>query len=165
MNHKNKYEITNEQAFDVIQNIRLKIQQYFCENNLTYAIFGKSEGLDSSVIAGLLSNLEGVKPIGVIMPCESDPESERIAKLVLNHFQIPYINVDLSQEFHFLMEQLYSMDGIHGQLANILKHYNDFQSCGGNKCPPLQLREQTKGIIMEVCAIPPPDKLRGSLAQ
>ncbi len=120
-----KYRLIPEQAHKVIKNIRQAIQQYFRENGLSYAIFGKSEGLDSSVIAGLLSNLEGVRPIGVIMPCESDPEAERIAKLVLNHFQIPWIRVDLTQEFHFLMGCLYSMDGVHGQLAVILKHYGD----------------------------------------
>jgi len=120
-----KYQLTIEQAHETIRRIRQIIQQYFRENGLTYAIFGKSEGLDSSVIAGLLSNLEGIKPIGVIMPCESDPEAERIAKLVLEHFNIPWIRVDLTQEFHFLMGRLYSMEEVHGQLANVLKHYGD----------------------------------------
>lgn len=120
-----EYRLTTEQVQEVTKRIRQAIQQYFRENGLTYAIFGKSEGLDSSVIAGLLSNLEGVKPIGVIMPCESDPEAGRIAKLVLDHFQIPFIKVDITQEFHFLMGHLYSMEGVHGQLAIIIKHYGD----------------------------------------
>ena len=120
-----KYKLTVEKAHEAIKNIRRIIQQYFRENGLSYAIFGKSEGLDSSVIAGLLSNLEGVKPIGVIMPCESDPEVEQIAKLVLQHFQIPFIRVELTHEFHFLTGRLYSTDGVHGQLAGIFKHYDD----------------------------------------
>lgn len=119
------YELTSEQAYKAIKKIRQAIQQYFKENGLTYAIFGKSEGLDSSVIAGLLSNLDEIKPIGVIMPCESDPEAGRIAKLVLDHFQIPFIQVDITQEFHFLMGNLYSMEGVHGQLGSIIKHYGD----------------------------------------
>lgn len=120
------YRLTHEEAKNVIKNIRSLIQKYFSENNLTYAIFGKSEGIDSSVIAGLLSNIEGVKPIGVIMPCESDLETERIARVVLDHFKIPWIRVDLTREFHFLMGHLYSSEGVHGQLSNILKHYKDF---------------------------------------
>lgn len=120
------YNLTPEKAKNVIDNIRVLIQQYFQANGLTYAIFGKSEGLDSSVIAGLLSNVEGVKPIGVIMPCESDLEAERIARVVLDHFKIPWIKVDLAKEFHFLMGHLYSSEGVHGQLSNILKHYKDF---------------------------------------
>ena len=120
-----KYRLSIEQAHETIKNIRRVIGQYFKENGLSYAIFGKSEGLDSSVIAGLLSNLEGVKPIGVIMPCESDPEAERIAELVLEHFHIPSIRVELTKEYHFLTGCLYSSDGLYGQLAGILKHYND----------------------------------------
>ena len=122
-----KNKLTPEKANEVIKKIRQCIQLYFKENGLTYAIFGKSEGLDSSVIAGLLSNLEGVRPIGVVMPCESDPEAERIGKLVLDHFKIPRIRVDLTQEYHFLMGRLYSMEGIHGQLSNIIKNYADYE--------------------------------------
>jgi NAD+ synthetase len=120
------YKLTLEEANNVIRKIRRLIQRYFRENNLTYAVFGKSEGLDSSVIAGLLSNIEGVKPIGVIMPCESDLEAERIARDVLDHFKIPWIKADLTSEFHFIMGHLYSSEGVHGQLSNIFKHYKDF---------------------------------------
>ena len=122
-----KSTFTKEKANEVIEKIRQIIQLYFKENGLAYAIFGKSEGLDSSVIAGLLSNLEHVKPIGVIMPCESDPEAERIGKLVLDHFKIPKLRVDLTQEYHFLMGRLYSMEGVYGQLSNILKNYEDYE--------------------------------------
>lgn len=120
------YKLTHDEARNVIKNIRSLIQQYFYENKLTYAIFGKSEGIDSSVIAGLLSDIKGVKPIGVVMPCESDLEAERIARVVLDHFKIPWIRIDLTREFHFLMGHLYSSEGVHGQLSNILKHYKDF---------------------------------------
>lgn len=122
------YTLTNKKAKEVIKNIRSLIHRYFQENNLTYAIFGKSEGLDSSVIAGLLSNIEGVKPVGVIMPCESDPETERIARIVLGHFKIPWIKVDLTREFHLLVGYYYSSEGLHKQLLDILKQYDDFNS-------------------------------------
>jgi nicotinamide-nucleotide amidase len=114
------YKLSREEAQRVIGQIRKGIQQYFRENGLTYAVFGKSEGLDSSVIAGLLSDIEGVKPIGVIMPCESDPEAERIARIVLDHFNVPYLRVDLTREYHGLMGNFYSSDSIQGQLSNIL---------------------------------------------
>lgn len=120
------HKLTKTKAKEVIKNIREKIQHYFKQNNLTYAIFGKSEGLDSSVIAGLLSNLPGIKPIGVIIPCESDPEAERIGKLVLNHFSIPFIKVDVTKDFHHIMGNFYFADGMYGQLSEILKQDNDF---------------------------------------
>ena len=119
------YHLTRQQAVDVIQNIRQAIQAYFRENGLTYAVFGKSEGLDSSVIAGLLSNIEGIKPIGVLMPIESDPEATRIGRLVLNHFGIPAIKVDLTAEYHAIMAQFYRFGGVQDQLISILKEYGD----------------------------------------
>ena len=119
------YRLSHEDAKTVVQNIRKLIKLYFKENKLTYAIFGKSEGLDSSVIAGLLSEIEGIRPIGVIMPCESDLEAERIARIVLDHFKAPWIRVDLTKEFHFLMGHYFSSEGVHGQLSQILKQYQD----------------------------------------
>jgi NAD+ synthase len=119
------YRLTHAQAADCIEKIRAVIQTYFHENNLTYAIFGKSEGLDSSVIAGLLADLEGVRPIGVLMPCESDPEAERIARLVLDHFRIPSIKVDLTTEYHALMARYYSAGAVQDQLIKIMHAYGD----------------------------------------
>src|SRR5690242_4613685 len=119
------YQFTHEQALDCITKIRSCIQTYFRENNLSYAIFGKSEGLDSSVIAGLLSDLEGVKPIGVLMPCESKPEVEHIARLVLDHFKIPSIKVDLTYEYHALLARYYSSGAVQDQLTKVVEHYGD----------------------------------------
>lgn len=120
-----KYKLSTEQAREAIKKIRRAVQCYFQENKLSYAIFGKSKGLDSSVIAGLLSDLEGVKPIGVIMPCESDPQTGRIATMVLKHFKIPYIKIDLTYEFHFIMSKFYSDEGLYSQLVRILNYYGD----------------------------------------
>ena len=119
------YMLTHEQATDCIKRIRRAIQAYFRENDLTYAIFGKSEGLDSSVIAGLLSDLDGVKPVGVLMPCESDPEVERIARSGLDHFRIPWVRVDLTPEYHALMSQYYSAGAVQDQLIKIVRDYGD----------------------------------------
>ncbi len=91
------YRLTYDETLSIIQNIRNAIKHYFLENQLTDAIFGKSEGLDSLVIAGLLSKIEGIKPIGVIIACESDLETERIAKVVFDHFRIPWIMIDLKE--------------------------------------------------------------------
>ena len=121
------YQLTREQADRCIRNIRCAIQAYFREHELRYAIFGKSEGLDSSVIAGLLSHLEGVKPIGVLMPCESRPEVERIGRSVLDHFDIPWIKVDLTADFHSLMTRFYSSGAVQDQLSGILEGYGDCQ--------------------------------------
>lgn len=119
------YTMSREQAIRYIESARSIIQAYFRENGLIYAIFGKSEGLDSSVIAGLLSDLEGVKPIGVLMPCESNPDVERIARLVLDHFRIPSLRVDLTPEYHALMAGFYSAGAAQDQLIQIVRDYGD----------------------------------------
>jgi nicotinamide-nucleotide amidase len=119
------YKLNSEQAIESIRRIRQAIEAYFYENNLTYAIFGKSEGLDSSVIAGLLSGLDGVKPIGVLMPCESDPDVERMGRLVLDHFRIPWIKVDLTPEYHALMTRYYSAGSVQDQLIKIVRDYGE----------------------------------------
>ena len=64
--------------------------------------------------AGLLSRIENVRPMGVIMSCESDVESERLAKVALDHFGIPYVTVDLTKECHALMGNFYSLKSING---------------------------------------------------
>lgn len=83
----------------VITNIRSEIKKYFQKYNLKVAVFGKSEGVDSSVIAGLLSGIPQIKPIGVIMPIESDSKVEKIAKIVLDHYKIPYLKIDLTDQY------------------------------------------------------------------
>ncbi|MCK4910547.1 MAG: NAD(+) synthase [Thermodesulfovibrionales bacterium] len=119
------YGLTKKQADRVISNIRKLIGEYFRSHGLKYAVFGKSEGLDSSVIAGILSKIPGVRPIGVILPCESDTEAERIARIVLDHYKIPHIKVDLTREYHDVMGQFYASDGVHGQISEVLRKYRD----------------------------------------
>lgn len=119
------YEVSKDQAIVVIQRIRTAVREYFEKNRIAYAVFGKSEGLDSSVVAGLLSDLPGVKPIGVIMPCESNPDTEKIAAAVLDHFSIPSVRVDLTAEFHALMARYYHADGVNDQLIRVLEGYGE----------------------------------------
>lgn len=117
----NMYKLTHAQAREAVINIRRVIHSYFQDNNITYAIFGKSEGLDSSVVAGLLSGISGIKPIGVLMPCESNPEAARIARLVLEQYNIPWIQVDLTEELHALTALYYSTDSVQDQLSKIVQ--------------------------------------------
>lgn len=117
--------LTRAQAAEVIGRIRGAIARYFAEHRLHFAVFGKSEGLDSSVIAGLLSRVAGVRPIGVLLPIESNPETERLGRLVLDHFQIPAIKVDLTREFHALVGNFASSGSLHEQLGQVLRHYGE----------------------------------------
>jgi len=114
----------------VITNIRNEIKKYFQKYKLKYAIFGKSEGLDSSVIAGLLSCIPEIKPIAAIIPIESNPKTEEIAKIVLSHYQIPYVLIDLTEEFKTITEKYKSLNE---QLKAIVKLDNEKIALGNIK--------------------------------
>lgn len=120
------YNISHNQAVKAVERIREAVQTYCRENDLTYAIFGKSEGLDSSVVGGLLSDVQGVRPIGVLMPCESNPKAEQTGRRVLEHFGIPWIKVDLTAEFHALMTRYYSAGAVQDQLIQVVQDYGDY---------------------------------------
>lgn len=115
----------------IINLIRKKIQDYFKNNKKTYAVFGKSMGVDSSVVAGLLSNLQGIKPLGVIIPIESIKEDKLIANKVLDYYKIPKIEIDLTNEYRILVKKLYSKE-ILAKLAKFAKFDNKKQKALGN---------------------------------
>lgn len=119
------YQLTSSKAKEVIRKTRSAIKEYFDQYGQSYAIFGKSMGLDSSVIAGLLSDISGIKPIGVITPIESDPEDFRIAKKVLDHFKTPFVKVDLTEEYHAIAGRFYREGSIRDQLVKITTEYKN----------------------------------------
>ena len=82
-------------------------------------------GLDSSVIAGLFSGISGIKPIALILPCESSPDDERIAKTVLKHFKIPWIKVDLTDSYRYLKNDYSNKNKVDSQLEELVTKYGD----------------------------------------
>lgn len=112
-------ELSAEKAKKVIKKARQQIREYFSKHKLEYAIFGKSMGVDSSVVAGLLAGIPEIKPLGVIIPIESDPKDARIAKIVLNHFKIPYVTVDLTRIYAQISQEFYQRGSISDQLWEI----------------------------------------------
>ena len=66
-------------------------------------ILGLSGGIDSSVLAALgreALGREGV--LGVIMPCNSNPNDEADAKLLAESLDVRYTRVDLSETFNVM---------------------------------------------------------------
>ena len=125
------YCITPKEAEEVIRRARGAIGDYFHANNLTFAVFGESEGLDSSVIAGLFSGIPGIKPIGVLMPIESNPEATRVGQLVLDHFKIPAVKVDLTAEYHAILGKYNRSGSVADQLIDIAGNYGDLRLLRG----------------------------------
>ena len=70
------------------------------------AVVGMSGGLDSSVVAVLCRRAFGDEMLGVIMPCFSNPEDVKHARMVAEKFRIPTITVVLDEAFEVLRRAL-----------------------------------------------------------
>ena len=65
-------------------------------------VVGLSGGLDSAVVARLCQLAMPGHVVGSIMPCHSDPRDAEDAELIVRHFDIPVIRLDLAPAYdHF----------------------------------------------------------------
>ena len=65
-------------------------------------VVGISGGIDSAVVSRLAQLAAPGHVFAAIMPSHSDPQNERDAILVADHFSLPAIRVDLSSAFDSL---------------------------------------------------------------
>ena len=99
-----------------------EIKKYFRENNLKYAVFGLSGGIDSGLIAALLNSAASTElfPIGIMMPCESDRESVELARKILGQYiQVRSLFHDLTPVYHAMASELYKFEA-YSKLQQIL---------------------------------------------
>jgi len=75
--------------------IRDKVKAAGCRG----AVVGVSGGLDSAVVVGLSKIALPETTLGLIMPCYSDAEDEKLARQVLAHFDVPYKTILLDPVF------------------------------------------------------------------
>lgn len=99
MNYKLRCEEVNYVIFKAA-----KFLSDYCKMfNIHFVVTGVSGGLDSAVsiaLAKQASEMNGeLDVMGLILPCQSDPRDEQLAKLVLNKFQVSYKIVDLTDLF------------------------------------------------------------------
>jgi NAD+ synthase len=69
-------------------------------------VVGLSGGIDSAVVARLAQLAAPGEALGVLMPCHSDPQDERDAAVLANHFSLPTVRMDLSQPYDSLVVTL-----------------------------------------------------------
>jgi NAD+ synthase len=62
-------------------------------------IVGLSGGIDSAVVARLAQLAAPGNVVAALLPCHSDPQDERDAALVANHFAMATIRIDLSPTY------------------------------------------------------------------
>ncbi len=99
-------------AKEEVEKIITFIRDYFTKNNLYGVVIGISGGKDSAVSAGLFTKALGSdKVIGVTMPCHSNMEDKEDAMKVANTFNFKLINVDLTNTFNTLVNEIKKIDG------------------------------------------------------
>src|SRR5258706_14949013 len=62
-------------------------------------VVGLSGGVDSAVVARLAQRAAAGRVIAAILPAQSDPDDERAAAMIANHFSLPTVRVDLSEVY------------------------------------------------------------------
>jgi NAD+ synthase len=92
-----------EQLTDEIPHLVEWVKNYVHYAGAQGVVVGLSGGIDSAVVSALgVQALGKDKVLGVILPCESDPQDEADAKLVANWLGIGYHVVDLADPYgHF----------------------------------------------------------------
>ncbi|MCX6744603.1 MAG: NAD(+) synthase [Candidatus Parcubacteria bacterium] len=102
--------LTPEKCLEVINKGARNLLDYCVQNNIHNLVTGVSGGADSAVTLGFcywakkMGMVEDYRLniFGLIMPCESKPEAEILAREAIEKFEAIEIKVDLSQSFRAL---------------------------------------------------------------
>ncbi len=90
----------------IIEKISSWIKQKMTESGSKGIVLGLSGGIDSSVIAVLSQKAVGKNLIGVIMPCNSNPNDIEHAKLLVEKFRIKTETANLDPLYEKMLEML-----------------------------------------------------------
>ena len=82
------------------------IQQQVTVASARGVVVGLSGGLDSAVVARLCQIAMPTRAVAAILPCHSDPDDERDANLVVTHFGLPVVRIDLAPSYDLLVHDL-----------------------------------------------------------
>ncbi len=85
------------------------IQQQVTLASARGAVVGLSGGLDSAVVARLCQIAMPAQVLAAILPCHSDPTDEQDANLLVSHFELPTVRMDLGPAYDLLVGDLKTM--------------------------------------------------------
>ena len=96
-------EKTYEYLYEYVHELEAWLEGELSYRGAENFVFGVSGGVDSAVIALLLARNFQDRAIGVMMPSHSHPNDLDDAKLVMEHADLPYHVVDLTETLDTLM--------------------------------------------------------------
>ena len=82
------------------------IKKQVDEAGVSGVVLGLSGGIDSAVVACLAKKALGDNVLGLIMPCESNPEDERQSRQLAERFNIKTEKIDLTPIYESFLETI-----------------------------------------------------------
>ncbi|KKR07755.1 MAG: NH(3)-dependent NAD(+) synthetase [Parcubacteria group bacterium GW2011_GWC2_39_14] len=104
------YKLKQEKIEELVKRATKSLYNYCKENSLHFLVTGSSGGLDSAITLGLaerackLAEAENYKlvSVGLIMPCHSKDDAERLGRAAIEKFHAHEIKIDLSDVYDFI---------------------------------------------------------------
>jgi len=82
------------------------IHQQVAQASAQGLVVGLSGGLDSAVVARLCQMARPAQTVAAILPCHSDPRDEQDASLLVSHFGLQAVRLDLGPSYDLLTGEL-----------------------------------------------------------
>lgn len=124
------YRLTREQINSVIENASDRLFWYCRDHGIHYLVVGSSGGLDSAVTLALAERAcvkarnAGYRlcTVGLILPCHSNPDAERLGRLAIQRFGAEEAKIELTDDFDFLINK---RENANQQIRAILEKTGD----------------------------------------
>lgn len=121
------HKLSRKQISRTVNLAAKSLFDYCKEYNRHYLVTGSSGGLDSAVTLALaeracrLAKKNGFLLVsaGLVMPCHSKPDAERLGREAIKKFNAREIRIDLSGAYDFLSENYFA--GANKEIKKILK--------------------------------------------
>jgi NAD+ synthase len=123
------YKLSRTQISRTVQLGARALADYCIANDIHYVVTGSSGGLDSAVMLGFAREAcrlaKGKKfkltSVGLIMPCESHPDAERLGRKAIDKFGAKKIRINLSPALNLATE---IGSDVNSQIIGILNDTN-----------------------------------------
>lgn len=91
-----------------IDQVAIWLRELVQKSGCRGVVVGLSGGIDSAVVAGICQQAfpDPKQRLGVIMPCQSNPQDAEHGKAVAVAFEMPYVIADLSPTYSTLVQTL-----------------------------------------------------------